>query len=95
MEKQDKKQKYIVQREDFKKKKAGLLEQISEHSSTITKLNQQIEEERPKTENGSMICGRCDCVSMKYLGRTPRGGLSGGDDFYECEICGKSNFSQY
>jgi len=27
----------------------------------------------------------------KYVGRTPQGGLSGGDDVYECKLCGRSS----
>jgi len=27
----------------------------------------------------------------KYDGRTPQGGLSGGDDVHKCKLCGKTN----
>jgi len=30
----------------------------------------------------------------KYVGRTPQGGLAGGDDVHECKLCGKSNFDE-
>ena len=30
----------------------------------------------------------------KYVGRTPQGGLSGGDDVHECVNCGKSDMSE-
>ena len=92
---EEKKQEYIKQRDEFKKKKVGLLEQISQHNSEIKKLEKQVEEARPKTANGTMDCTSCDCISMKYVGRTPQGGCSGGDDVYECEICGRSNIDRY
>ena len=95
MSEQDIKQKYIAQRNEFNEKKTSLLEQISQHKSAIAGLNKQIDDARPRTEHGDMTCERCDCVSMKYLGRTPQGGCSGGDDIYECEICGKDNLSRY
>ncbi len=90
MVKQDIKQKYIAQRDEFKEKKRNLLKQISEHQSAINQLNKQINEARPRTENGKVTCESCDCISMGYMGRTPQGGSSGGDDIYECEICGKN-----
>lgn len=30
----------------------------------------------------------------KYAGRTPQGGLSGGDDVHECTLCGRSSLSE-
>lgn len=87
MSEQDKRKEYIALKDEFKVKKDGLLEQISRHQSGIARLRKEIDEARPKTENGRMTCDDCDCISMKYLGRTPQGGLSGGDDIYECEIC--------
>ena len=82
---------YISQRDEFLKKKDSLLAQISEPKAAASELEGRIRNERPKTENGSMICDHCDCISMEYLGRTPRGGLTGGDDIYKCEICSKYN----
>jgi hypothetical protein len=35
-----------------------------------------------------------NCHQFKYLGRTPQGGLSGGDDVYECVLCGKSGYGE-
>jgi hypothetical protein len=83
---------YKAQREAFRKKKAELLLQIHEHQSSITGLEKQVEAIRPRTQNGEMTCDICDCVSMRYVGRTPQGGLSGGDSVYECEICGRTNY---
>jgi hypothetical protein len=31
---------------------------------------------------------------FKYLGRTPQGGLSGGDDVYECVLCGETGYGE-
>ncbi|MFA4952803.1 MAG: hypothetical protein WC584_01120 [Candidatus Pacearchaeota archaeon] len=95
MTERDKKLEYIAQREKFEKKKKGLLEQIYQYKSAITKLHEQIKEARPRTEHGEKICTSCDCMSMKHLGRSPRGGLSRGDDIYECEICERDNSSKY
>jgi len=91
----DQTQEYVLQRDKFKKKKAGWLEQVAQHESEIAEIKRQIEEARPKTKNGLMVCNGCDCVSMKYVGRTPKGGCSGGDDIYECEICGRDNLSPH
>jgi hypothetical protein len=88
---EDKCKLYIAQRDEFLKKKESLLAEISKHKAAASELEERIENERPKTENGKMVCDHCDCISMEYLGRTPRGGLSGGDDIYKCEICGKYN----
>lgn len=93
--KQDKKEEYKTQRDEFNKKKVELYKQITEHKKNISELEKQIENARPKTENGSTICPYCDCISRRYVGRTPQGGLSGGDDIYECEICGRSNMFDY
>lgn len=30
----------------------------------------------------------------KYVGRTPQGGLAGGDDIYECKLCGKTSLGE-
>jgi len=91
MDEKDKKQQYIAQREEFKGKKAEWLEQISQHQSAIARFEKLIEDARPRTKNGRRTCERCDCVSMRYMGRTLQGGLTGGDDVYECEICGTEN----
>jgi len=88
---EDKRKLYIAQRDKFLEYKNLALKQISEHKASISKLEEEIEKARPTTENGSLICDHCDCKSMKYLGRTPQGGLSGGDDVYKCEICGSYN----
>jgi len=85
----------MVQREKFKEKKASLLEKISLHKDAIKGLKKQIDDARPITEHGDRICERCDCVSMKYLERTPQGGLSGRDGTYKCEICGRDNLKRY
>lgn len=86
-----KKETHIEQREAFKKLKADLLKEIQDHKKEISKLEKDIEESRPITKDGTMICERCDCVSMKYMEGAPKGGLSGGADIYICEICERSN----
>ncbi|MBU2612671.1 MAG: hypothetical protein KKB62_03045 [Nanoarchaeota archaeon] len=92
MVEEDKKKEYIIQREEFKEKKKNLLNKILEHESEIKNLHKQINGARPVTENGELICNYCDTQSMKYIGRTPQGGLAGGDDIYKCEICERDNF---
>lgn len=86
----DKRQEYIEQRDNFKRKKAGLLEEMAEHEREILVLKKRIRDTRPRTEHGKYICNYCDCISSMYMGETPSGGLSGGDPIYECEICGGS-----
>ena len=88
---EEKQKSYIAQRDIFLKYKKRAMEQIADHIVAISKLEEKLEQAQPKTENGSLICDKCDCKSMKYLGRTPQGGLSGGDDVYQCEICGSYN----
>ena len=87
----DKQKLYITQRDKFLEDKKLIMKLILEHKASISVLEKQIEENIPRTENGSLICDKCGCRSMKYLGRTPQGGLSGGDDVYQCEICGRYN----
>jgi hypothetical protein len=43
---EEKKQEYIKQRDEFKKKKVGLLEQISQHTSEIKKLESQTKDSK-------------------------------------------------
>ena len=78
---------YVAQRETFGELKKGLVAQIETRKSEISDLEKKIKEARPKTPNGKTLCRRCDTISMKYLYRTPQGGLSGGNDVYQCEIC--------
>jgi hypothetical protein len=52
------------------------------------KFEKELREAIPITPNGSLICKICYVQSMKYIGRTPQGGLSGREEIYECEICG-------
>ena len=35
-----------------------------------------------------------NCHEFKYIGRTPQGGLSGGDDVYECILCGSGGYGE-
>jgi len=51
------------------------------------KLEKELGEAISRTPNGILICKICYVQSMKYI-RTPQGGLSGGEEIYECEICG-------
>ena len=60
------------------------------HRNEISRLEKELAESMPATPEGRSICERCHIKSMKYMGRTPQGGCSGGDDIYECEICGYS-----
>lgn len=86
---------YTTEREKYKNEKAVIAEVIEIHKRAIWKLEQKIVQLRPKTENGKRECKHCDCISMKYFGRTPQGGLAGGDDVYECEICHRYNIMDY
>ena len=78
---------YIAQRDAFKILKKDLLTKIGAHQTEIKGLEKQLAGARPSTPNGRAICEYCDTRRMAYLGRTPQGGLSGGDDVYRCEIC--------
>ena len=100
MKQQDLIEEYKVLRDNFKQKKTGLEEGIAIHKKEIvmyrkkiSELEEKIESARPRTKNGNkvQICLNCDCYSMRYEGKTPQGGLAGGDEIYECEICGRDN----
>ena len=84
---------YVKRRDEFRDVKVELLEVIDIHNRAISRLEKQIKDARPKTEHGARRCDDCDCISMKYMGRTPRGGLTGGDDVYECEICNTTKYT--
>lgn len=84
-------QKYIQKREEYKIIKIKLLREIKQHQTKIEDLEDKIKKIRPMTKNGRKICSECDVISLKYVGRTPQGGMSGGENIYECEICGKIN----
>ena len=78
---------YVLERERFRRKKEGLLEQISLQQREIQKLENQIINLRPRTEKGEYLCVSCDCYSMKFVERRSQGENSEGDVVYECEIC--------
>ena len=90
-QKQDQERNYVAERYSYKRNVVEIKEIIEIHRRAIRKLEKKIELSRPLTEQGTRICPSCNCTSMKYLGRTPQGGLTGGDDIYECEICHKNN----
>ena len=87
----DKRKEYESQRDAFTETKIRLLAEIKQHQTEISELERQIREARPETENGTKICADCDCVSMEYIGRNNihSGPLSGDEDIYVCEICGR------
>jgi hypothetical protein len=89
------------QKEEFKKKGRefrelgyNIAEQIECLNIQIRNLEKKIRDSVPKTPNGRMVCESCYVKSMAYLGRTPQGGSSGGDDIYECEICGSDRIGR-
>ena len=84
---QDLQRDYVAERDNYKRQKAELSEIIDLHTRAIRRVENKMRSLRPQTEKGERVCYRCDCVSMIYLGRTPQGGLTGGRDIYECEIC--------
>ncbi len=86
------KETYRKQRDGFKSKRDEILKQIKEKLGEVSALEETIRTARPKiTKGGGLLCPRCDTISMEYEGRTPQGGLSGGDDVYTCKICGLNN----
>lgn len=69
--------------------------QIKGKLSEISDLEKAIGAARPKTADKAGLCPRCDTISMVYEGRTPQGGMSGGDDVYTCNICGHCSIDDY
>lgn len=90
---EDKRAGYTAKRDTFAETKIILLAKIKEHQAEIGDLERQINKARPRTENGEKICGDCDCISMEYIGRNNvhSGPLSGDEEIYICEICGRRN----
>lgn len=72
----------------YQQKREELQRIISDHEAEISKLEKEIRDTQPRVPGARMECPRCDAISMAYVGRTPQGGLSGGDDVYECQLCG-------
>jgi hypothetical protein len=93
---------YLLQRDQFRDQKKRILLEIARlreqgaddpvNSFRISRLEKQIESERPKTQSGELVCPRCDLTSMRYIGKK----YSGISIFkkerliYSCEICGRT-----
>ncbi len=86
---EEEKKEYKKKGEEYQKLTYEINEQIVKLEVQKSKLEKQLKDDMPRTPNGRLVCGSCHVQSMKYMGRTPRGGLSGGQEIYECEICGK------
>jgi hypothetical protein len=74
--------------EEYQKLKYDINEQIVQLEIQKNKLERQLRDAMSRTPNGRLVCKTCHVRSMKYVGRTPKGGMSGGEEIYECEICG-------
>jgi hypothetical protein len=93
----EKHKEYLQMKEIFENEKILFNKQISMRKEGISKLQNQIlnlekkiKKARPKTDNGSIICEKCDIISMKYLGTSP--GQSDHQTWYKCEICGREDY---
>ena len=74
--------------EKYRTLEYNLDNQIVKHRVAISNLEKEKNDSIPKTPKGRLVCKRCYVRSIVYLGRTPQGGSGGGDEIYECEICG-------
>jgi len=83
---EEKRQKYIAQKDLFLSEKSLLKQEITKHNKAIIDIEQRIDDMRPRIVKGGMLCRKCDCVSMKFAGRT-----HGGDSTYKCVICEGDN----
>nr|MBI4156258.1 hypothetical protein [Candidatus Woesearchaeota archaeon] len=75
------------QREEYFKLVNGLNEKILEHKREINQLEAKIEKDRPSIPGASYVHDRCGIKAAIYYGRTPQGGLAGGDDLGYCLYC--------
>jgi|SRR3989338_535428 len=83
---------YTILRDTYHKKrdeiKVGIKQhqtQISTHRTAIGELEKQIEESRPRVNEATKICEKCDIYSMVFEGIEP--GQGGRERWYECIIC--------
>jgi len=74
--------------EEYRRLRYDIKEQISKLEIQKSKLEEELMDSMPKTPNGRMFCKSCYVLSMPYIGKIPREGLSGGEEIYKCEICG-------
>lgn len=76
--------------EEYRNLKYEIDEEIIKHHIKIGNLEKEIMDSMPKTPDGRLFCKSCYVRSMAYIGRTPKGSLSGGGEIYRyrCEICG-------
>ena len=75
-----------------KKEKYGelvyhLQQQIEGHKKAIGTLEKKILDERPTVENTEYVHSGCGIKTAIYYGRTPQGGMAGGDDLGYCLFC--------
>ena len=76
----DKKQKAMQEMEGHRKQVKGLEEKMRD-------LRIEIDNSRPRTENGVITCDCSDITSMKYMGENKKE-ISNYKHKYECELCG-------
>ena len=84
----EQKREYKKKGEEYQKLSYDINEQIAKLEIQKSKLEKQLRDSVPVTPHGRLICKTCNVRSMAYIGRTPQGGMSGGEEIYECEICG-------
>lgn len=84
-------------RYEYQQEIKSIQKQISEYRGTITELKnkiggleKQIENARPKLDGASMLCDKCDIVSMKYTRMVP--GQGEREQWYECITCGYERY---
>ena len=75
---------------DYTRTRIGLEREISEHTKEIASLKGRIESSRPSVKGATLVhsgYGGCGLKAAVPFGRTPEGGLAGGDDLGYCLFC--------
>ncbi len=76
----------------WKVRKLELLSQIQQYEQQIKQVNQQLNEERPRTSHGKYICTNCDCLSLEFEGGMFLGVEKILGEVYRCVFCKKAEF---
>ncbi len=94
MKKEEKMELYIRQREEFKIFKSILESRVYHFSDLKKGLRAVINQKRPITDKGELICANCDMVSMVPVEKRygPHHDLS---HDYECEVCDGIELGRY
>ncbi|MEX2016999.1 MAG: hypothetical protein WD876_00830 [Candidatus Pacearchaeota archaeon] len=94
MDSQQKRASYIQRRDEFKVLKSALESRMFMTPDWRNGFKKLLNEKRPRTDEGELICAPCDIVSMVPVERK-YGSHHDLNHDYECEVCGGNEIGRY